>query len=275
MLACGALLLVGLAAGFRWRSLQFTAPDTATPLTAGEVARRFVWYSSITFAAGIAAGLTIIGGGGRLAMRLLAATSDSAAQGRLTEADEVVGTITVDGTIGFVVFNGIFGGLIGAVLFLMVRRFLPLGPWSGVAFGLALLVIFGATIDPLRAENPDFDIVGPGWLSVVVFTAMAIAFGLAVRGMAARLSGWLPPLTADRRVLLRYAPSFLLAAIAFSVTAILAVACVVVVAVTRWPPAVEAVRSPRWVLVGRALTIVVVVVSLPNFVSNVLDIATG
>ncbi len=53
------------------------------------------------------AGFLVPGLGGRLFMRVLAATSGSGAQGRLTEADEVVGDITFDGSLGFVIFVGL------------------------------------------------------------------------------------------------------------------------------------------------------------------------
>ena len=38
-------------------------------------------------------------------MRLLAVTAGDAAQGRITEADQLVGAISVDGTMGFVIFR--------------------------------------------------------------------------------------------------------------------------------------------------------------------------
>lgn len=43
-------------------------------------------------------------------MRLLAATAGDAAQGRRTEAEEIVGRITTGGSIGFIVFTGLFFG---------------------------------------------------------------------------------------------------------------------------------------------------------------------
>ena len=273
MLACGALLVAGLAAGVVWGGQTFAAPDTSVELTPREVARRFAWYASLTLTAGMLAGIAVIGAGGRLVMRLLAVTAGDDAQGRITEAEEVVGRITVDGTIGFVLFNGIFGGLAAAALYLLVRRFLPAGRLGGVVFGLGLLVVLGAVIDPLRGENPDFDIVGPGWLAVLAFSALAVGFGVALQGVTARLSTWLPLLSAQRHVVLRYALPAALAAVAFSISAALVVVCLVVVLVTRWSPVVDAVRSRRWVMGGRALAVILVVVSLPNTISNVADIA--
>ena len=188
MIVCGVLATAAVVAGVGWGGHRFVAPDLEDVLTSGEVARRFVWYLSLVFTAGIAAGVSVIGAGGRLAMRLLAVTAGDSAQGRLTEAERIVGTITVDGTIDFVVFNGIFGGLIAATLYLLVRRLLPPGRLGGIAFGLGLLIVFGATIDPLRKANPDFAIVGPTWLAVLVFAAMSVVFGLAMHGLMSRAS---------------------------------------------------------------------------------------
>ena len=114
MLVCGALLLLGLAAGVSAAGRPFSHPTPTLCSLPEKSPRRFVWYASLTLTAGVLAGITIIGAGGRLAMRLLAVTAGDDAQGRITEAREVVGDITLDGTIGFVLFNGIFGGVFAA-----------------------------------------------------------------------------------------------------------------------------------------------------------------
>jgi hypothetical protein len=275
MAVCGAVLVAALVLGVRWRGCEFRAPPADGPLTAGEAARRYVWYASLALVAGTTVGTAVIGCGGRLAMRLLAATSGDDAQGRITEADEVVGRISAGGTFSFVLFNGILGGLACAVVYLVVRRLLPAGALGGAVFGLGLLVVAGTVVDPLRDENPDFDIVGPGWLSVAVFTALALAFGVVLAAATSRLSEWLPLPANEPRVLLRYVPPALVAGLLFvPVTLVLAAVGVVVVAVTRWRGLVDAVRSPRAVLVGRALALVLVVVSLPNAVASMADIVT-
>lgn len=271
---CGVMLLAGLVAGVLWSSRTFCVPESRADLSAFEVARRFVWYASLAYLAGVAAGITVIGAGGRLAMRLLAVTAGDAAQGRLTEADEVVGRITVDGTIGFVLFNGILGGITAAAIYLLVRRFLPPGRLGGVAFGIGLLVLLGTTIDPLRSDNPDFDIVGPGWLAAVVFTILAVAFGVTLAAISARASAWLPLPSRERRVLLRYAFPASLAALGFSITAFLVVIGAAVVVATRWHLVVDAARSPRAVLVGRVLVVGLTVAGLPHALGSVIDIAS-
>ena len=274
MLVCGALLLAGVGAAARWGGRDFTPPPLSVDLTAPETARRFAWYAALALAGGVIAGVLVIGAGGRLAMRLLAVTAGDAAQGRVTEADEIVGRITVDGTIGFVLFNGVFGGIVFAGPYLVVRRFLPSGRLGGAAFGLALLIVLGTTLDPLRRENSDFDIVGPGWLAVVAFSALAIAFGVALAAVMARLSQWLPLITGQRRVLVRYLGPAAVAALAFPVTAGLALSCIVIMIATRFRPLVDAVRSRRWIVGGRAVVLAVVGASLPHTVSSLIDIAS-
>ncbi|MBW3641611.1 MAG: hypothetical protein KY447_01695, partial [Actinobacteria bacterium] len=93
-------------------------------------------------------------------MRLLAVTAGDAAQGRITEADEVVGTIDFGGTLGLYLFGGVFPGLLSGAVYVVFRPLLPSGGLGGVVFGLLHLVIAATRVDPLRPENPDFDIVG-------------------------------------------------------------------------------------------------------------------
>ena len=273
MAVCGAMLLAGLVAGGLWNGREFQPPPAVRELTVGEAGRRFVWYASLALFGGVLAGVSVIGGGGRLAMRLLAVTGGDGAQGRITEADEVVGEITVGGTIGFVLFNGLFVGVAAAVVYLVIRRLLPSHRFGGLAFGLGLLVVIGTTIDPLRGDNPDFDLVGPGWLAVVAFALLAVAFGLVLAGVMARLSTWLPLLSRERSVLVRYAAPAAVAAVGFSVTAALVIVGLAVVAVTRWRPIIDAVQSTRAVLIGRVVAAVVVVAAIPNAVATLADIA--
>jgi len=238
-----------------------------------EVARRFVWYCALAITGGVVAGITVIGAGGRLAMRLLAVTGGDAAQGRVTEADEIVGAITVTGTRDFILFTGIFGGLMTAGIYLVVRRYLPRNPLGGLAFGAGLLIVLGTIVDPLRSDNPDFDIVGPGWLAIAVFTLLALAYGLALVGWMARLSEWLPLLSTERRVLARYALPAALAVAGVSVTVALVVLGLVVVLATRWGALVDAVRSRQALLVGRVALVALLVLALPGALASVADIA--
>lgn len=145
-------------------------------------------------AAGFVAGLLVAGLGGRLVMRVLAATSGDDAQGLLTEAEETVGEITLGGTIGFVIFVGLLIPLFSSLVFLALRRVLPQSAWiAGLVFGIVLLGTFGVD-DPLSPENIDFAILTPRWLAVALVTATALLFGMTFTAIAAQFDATVPAL---------------------------------------------------------------------------------
>jgi len=275
---CGVMLVVAVTLGLRWCPLDFQSPPPVDAPSTGEVARRFAWHCSLLLGVGITAGLCVIGAGGRLAMRLLAVTAGDDAQGRITEAEEVVGKITTEGTIGFVLFFGLFGGLTTAAVYLLIRRLLPPRWVGGLVFGAGLLIVQGTTFDPLRDENPDFDIVGPTWLAVLVFTALALTYGVVLAAFLARLSRWLPLPSGDRATVLRYLPIVLLTLGAFPFTIVvvpvLVLVGLVVVVAHQWRPVVHAFGSRSAVLVGRGLLGALVLVSLPGAIQSITDIVS-
>jgi hypothetical protein len=280
IVVCAVLVLAGLAAAVRWGGLRFEPPappqdeDGPTgppPPSMGVVARRYLWYLNVAVASGVGAGILAAGAGGRLVMRLLAVTAGSAAQGRITEAEEAVGRITVNGTIGFVLFTGLFVGLFTGFLYLLVRRFLPAGRAGGLVYGALLLVLAATRLDPLRPGNPDFDLVGPGWVSVAAFTAVALLQGALVTALAGRLSRAVPLLGSGPRAIVAYAPLLLLLPLG-SATLLLPVVGVIAVLVSQVPAVSAAWRDPRMVTAGRIALVALVVVALPGFASAVVDI---
>ena len=68
----------------------------------------------VALIAGCVAELLVAGAGSRLVMRLLALTSRDV-EGSFTEADEVVGDISLDGTLALIVFGGLPAGLLTGV----------------------------------------------------------------------------------------------------------------------------------------------------------------
>jgi hypothetical protein len=149
---------------------------------------RLVRYALVMAAAGVGAGMLAAGAGGRLVMRVLALTSPEV-HGATTEVGAVIGDVTLGGTLGFVFFvgllTGLFSGLVGALLLPL----LPRGRAGGLALGAALLVLAGSRVEPLRADNFDFVLVGPDWLSVLLFAAVALFQGMLVVALAGRMAG--------------------------------------------------------------------------------------
>ena len=271
MAMCLALLFLGVGLVVKWGRLDFVTPPPAVHASFAEQAKRALWFHDIGLIGAVVGGLLAAGAGGRLAMRLLAATAGDRAQGQITEADEVVGEITVGGTIGFVVFGGLFAGLVCAVIYLLVRKWLPNGSVGGLVLGGLLLVTLGSRVEPLRSNNPDFDLVAPAWLAVSVFAALAFLHALVSVAVMARVSRSLPLFAARKSVVLAYLPLLLLVPTVF-----LGVVIVVIMlagAAVSTQPAVRRVWSdPRLMLGGRIVIAVVGLASLPTFTTSIADI---
>jgi hypothetical protein len=275
MLACGALLVVAAAAAWRWRACTLELPAWATSEDRGigRSVRALVWLGGVAVLSGLLVGALVVGPAGRLVMRLLAATSPEA-HGRLTEADQVIGTISLSGTIGFFVFVGLPFGLVVALAYALTSFALPRGIAGGALFGAVLLVLLSGVIDPLREENPDFDLVGPGWLAVLAFSAMALLTGVLTAPIAGRVAAALPPPSLWWLIWLLPFGLFLAGAlIAFPASlAFVVVACGVFVAALLVPPGR---RRTVWSRGRRALQAVLaaaVVVTAPGFLSAVSSI---
>jgi len=275
MVVCGLLLLVAVALIVRWRGQAVVVPawqDSGARTSIGQLLRIYLWLTYLGAVTGILAGLLVVGPGGRLAMRLLAATSPQA-QGRITEAGEVVGDITLGGTLGFFVFVGLVGGPPFGILYVLVHRALPRGVLGGLVYGLALLVTFGAQQEPLRADNPDFGIVGPGWLAVAVFTLLAVVNGAFLAAAAGRLSQLLP--LPGWHAFLYVPPVALVTVPALSIVGpvglIIVAGGILFVLAGRFPRIRDALKG-REALFLRVAVALVVLAFLPSFTSAVVDI---
>jgi hypothetical protein len=279
IVVCILLVVVGLVAVVRWGGLTVQPPPVAVAEVAGPtdppppglVVRRYLWYLTVAVTSGLAAGILAAGAGGRLVMRLLAVTAGADAQGRITEADQLVGRITVGGTLGFVVFTGLFFGLASGMVYLLLQRWLPAGWVGGLAYGILLLVVAGTRLEPLRRDNPDFDLVGPGWVSVATFAALVVFHGLLVAALAGRFSRVVPLLAASPVAVAAHAPLLLLVLLA-PLGLLVAIVGVVVVIASRIPQVVAAVQTPRLRLVGRAALAVAGLLVVPGFLSTVVNL---
>jgi hypothetical protein len=264
-----ALLVVGSALLFRWATRPYREGE-------GPPAVRYLRSVTVAVTAGFWSGILVTGPAVRLAMRLLAVTGGDDAQRRFTEADEVVGRVDVGGTVAVILFGGVLPGLVSGLVYVLVRRLLPAGAGGGVVFGLLHLVVAATRLDPLRPENPDFDLVGPGWLSVLTFGLVAVAHGTAIAAFAARYSAALPPAAATRatwaRALLPAVIPALLVLLVAPLAVVLTAGLVVAAVAGPVPAVVRAARSPRVVAAGRMALVAVALVLLPGAVDDIHDV---
>lgn len=179
-LSTAAVLAAGFLA-FRWRgSLRPATGDPTDNTSDSSRGRRFgemVRTLSATVAAGALGGLLVAGFGSRLLMRVIAATSDDAAQGRRTEADAVVGEITLGGTFFLAIF-GVGIGVMGSLGYWGLRRWLPPRSWAAglvvAGIGAGLLA---RPIELLHPDSIDFEFLGPVWLAVVMIVLLMAGLG--------------------------------------------------------------------------------------------------
>jgi len=267
--ACVALLGFGLLLTVRWHGIPVSPPPGEPDGRWITAALRALWWIGLGVAAGAATGILVIGAGGRLAMRLLAVTAGDDAQGRLTEAEEIVGDITFDGTLGFMIFIGLFGGLFTGLGYIAIHRWLPGGFGRGLWYGGLLLVGFASRIEPLRTSNEDFDIVGPAWVSFLVFGALGLAQGMAVAAFVGRWSRTQPLLTTPRAALRYLLMVPFLLFLPFTIGLIVLMAANVVL--TRFDVWAR-LAGKRLDIAGRVVLVALVLVAAPGFVSAISDI---
>ncbi len=282
MLVLGFLLLVGIAVTIWWGGTAYEpwapaaveGPETSpSPKVA---VLRYLRGVGVALVGGFWAGILVTGPAIRLIMRLLAATSGDGAQGAITEAEEVVGAISGGGTIGLLLFGGVLPGLLSGAIYVVVRRWLPSGRLGGVAFGALHLVVAATRIDPLRPENPDFDLVGPGWLAVTTFALACILHGMAVVAIANRYSTGFPPTTRTRAQWARSAAPLVLPVLLLvpgaSVLLVLLLGLAVSLVGSQVRPLVRALGSRTALVAGRTALAVLFVAFLPGAVLDLRDV---
>ena len=129
----------------------------------------------------LVAGVLVMGFGSRLMMRVLAASSSGSVQGAITDMDAVIGDVTVGGTFGLVVFVGAGAGVIGWLIRLVARRWLPARSVAagvvGAGIGAGAVARGSALLDP---ESRDFVLLTPDWLAVGLILTLIITFGVTL-----------------------------------------------------------------------------------------------
>lgn len=130
---------------------------------------------AVTVAA-LCAGL-VGAGGGRVAMRIMALTSPDQ-KGALTAADAVVGRVTLEGTIGLILFTAFLSVPVGWV-YALTRRWVPgKGSVKALVFGFMLVSLLGWTL--IDSNNKDFFILHPPSLAIGLFLALPFLYGVII-----------------------------------------------------------------------------------------------
>ena len=134
---------------------------------------------------GAVLGVVVAGGGSRLAMRLIALADDREDFGLPTEGGDIVGEVTLDGTL-FVLFTGLVLGIVGAFLHLALRRWLPERPLFRSLFFALIILGLGLTAT-IRGNEADFEFVNTV-VSILSFAAVLLVYGMLVPTLIDRLS---------------------------------------------------------------------------------------
>lgn len=243
-------------------------------LTGQPVSRRTrAWALARTAAggalAGALAGLLVGGVLGRLAMRLLAATSPAWAQGRMTDDRAVVGQVSLSGTLGLALFVSLVGA-VGGLVYLWVRRVLPPSRAARVGlYGLFTGSVGGALF---VHDHPSFDytVLEPAWLSVLLFVALPLLFGVVVSVLVELADG--------PGGVLRRAPDGLVVAlgalVALPTVAFTGPVLVIALVIALAPPLRRLWHSHTVTVVGAALFVLLVLWGVYGIVTDVVSIAT-
>lgn len=249
--ACAVWLVVTGWDTERAAPLAF-ASDTPVRTRFAAIAQR----TSGMMAAAVVASILVPGMGGRLLMRLLAATSGDRAQGRLTDAEEIVGDVTFGGTLAFVIFIGLVGGLMSLGLFVLLRRWMPVrSVFAGLAaagIGGGLLARPSGLIDP---DNRDFRILSPTWLAIACAVAVIVLYGMLLVALVDRwATTWPPPGRSTAGVL-----SVLPGAVVFAVAAAAIIPALVIALLVMGAllvrPRLDMTRMARAEPIGRTFTV--------------------
>jgi hypothetical protein len=137
------------------------------------------------------AGALVGGIGSRIVMRISALAAPEV-RGAMTENGNVVGDITLEGTIALMTLAGLLSAVLGAGAFVVARPWLPRRTVRrGLVFGGFLLALTGATI--VDKGNADFVILGDRSLNVTMFSALFLTFGLVASSAVTLLERRVPP----------------------------------------------------------------------------------
>lgn len=165
-------------------------PDVPGKPTMGQ---RFVIVLRRIASAGIAgaiAGIVVGGLGGRIVMRV-AAVLNPGATGLRTDNGELIGAVTMNGTLALLLFGGLASGLVAAIVWVVVSPWQPrTGLRRSTAAALAAVALGGPFV--ARSDNTDFRVLESDGVILVLLLGLVALLGLSIAWLDARLDQWLP-----------------------------------------------------------------------------------
>lgn len=212
-------------------------------VTTGQRVTRYVRTLALLMGSGAVAGELCLGVGGRLAMRVLALTSDDAVTGAFSDDGFEIGNVSLNGTLFLLAVVGIGVGAGGGLLIGAVRPFLPHGALDralvsgviGAAVALALLV---------KPSGIDFSVLGPTWLAVTLFALLGFAYAFVASALIDRWRPFYETATLRSWRVLAFLPMALLPILVPALLASVVIGVgIVAMADRRPPPAVVRIGS--------------------------------
>jgi hypothetical protein len=140
--------------------------------------------------AGLISGIVFLGFGARIVMRI-SAMLDPDMEGAFTENGNIVGEVTLGGTLELLFFVGLFGGMIAGVLWVTVREWLPDRPLLRVLAAGLVAALLGS-FQVVSTENSDFLVLNPGVANVAMFVAVVGLTGSGAALLDGHIQGLLP-----------------------------------------------------------------------------------
>jgi hypothetical protein len=104
------------------------------------------------------------------------------AAGRFTENGNRIGEFTIGGTIGLILFGGLFGGLVAGAVWVLVKQWVPGNP---AAVGVGAAAIGGFAL--IEADNPDFAILTGPAIDLILLLLLLFLFGVFLVWVDTRL----------------------------------------------------------------------------------------
>jgi len=168
--------------------------------------QRAIRTVAVAVVAGFIVGFLVLGGGGRLAMRLAAMMSADELQGATTENLETVGEMTLSGTLSLMITGGWFGIALG-LGFVLIAPLLPSAGWKRVVTSGAVFFAVCGFVTLEGGENRDYERFGIAGVNVCLFTLLPLLFGLLIDPVFRQVDRRLPRPALTTRSVLRVALS--------------------------------------------------------------------